>query len=80
MHLVTDGFDDNRGTSLVLLNTQKGAEVFGKLKCRKKEVSFDEAIKYNKAWMDSYPRHKNREKFFREYSCHPDDFEKFAEE
>lgn len=78
VQLVTEGFSDNRGTSLVLCNTQKGIDAFAQLECVKKEVSFDDAIQYNKAWMQIYEPHADRDDFFRDLEAGVDVFEKYA--
>lgn len=78
VQLVTDGFSDNRGTSLVLCNTQKGLDAFAQLECVKKKVRFDDAIQFNKAWMQSYEPHADREHFFRDLEAGVDVFEKYA--
>ncbi|MBR2153460.1 MAG: Coenzyme F420 hydrogenase/dehydrogenase, beta subunit C-terminal domain [Bacteroidaceae bacterium] len=67
VHRVVDGFDDDGGTSLVLVNTERGARVFDALECRKQEVVFEDAIQYNRAWAASYPANPDRCRFFEEY-------------
>ncbi|MBQ9362302.1 MAG: Coenzyme F420 hydrogenase/dehydrogenase, beta subunit C-terminal domain, partial [Bacteroidaceae bacterium] len=79
VHKVIDGFDDDKGTSLVLLNSPKGARIYGELECRSQEVDFDEAIQYNRAWDTPYPENPNRSLFFREYRNYPADFHLMAE-
>lgn len=58
--------DDNKGTSLVIVNSNKGEEFFEKIKnnINYKEVDLDEAIKYNKSMIESVKQDKNRKKFF----------------
>lgn len=60
--------DDDKGTSLVITNSNKGRELFEKIanKVRFEEVNLDEAIKYNLAMIKSVSKHKNREKFFKD--------------
>lgn len=67
VHKVVEGFDDDGGTSLVLVNTERGAKVFDALECRKQEVNFEDAIQYNRAWAVPYPENPDRSEFFREY-------------
>lgn len=58
--------DDNKGTSLVIINSQKGQELFNSIKKNTiyKEVNLDDAIKYNPSMITSVKEDKNREKFF----------------
>lgn len=66
-HIEKD-FDDNKGTSLVIINSKKGNEIFNEIKseCRVKRVKLDEAIKYNQSFIRSASNNKNRDKFFSE--------------
>lgn len=58
--------DDNKGTSLVIIHSQKGKEWFEKIKenieCQK--VDLTKAIKYNPSMIESSPKDKKREEFF----------------
>ena len=74
VHKVTEDFDDDKGTSLILINSPKGDIVFSSLSCRSRCVDFDEAIQYNPAWMKAYPPHPRREKFFQQYKEHLAEF------
>lgn len=60
--------NDNKGTSLVIINSEKGKELFESIKdemvCR--ETNLDEAIKYNPSMIKSVELNPNREKFFNE--------------
>jgi len=59
--------DDRKGTSLVLLNSEKGRAIFHKifLKLQKvAEVPLENAMKGNITLRESIPLHKNRESFF----------------
>lgn len=58
--------DDDRGTSLVIVNTEKGMKLFEKIKneIEYKEIEFEKAIKYNKNMCKSEVPDKNRKKFF----------------
>ena len=57
---------DNKGTSLVIVNSQKGNELFNKIKQDIKyiENDFEESIKYNPSMTKSTERPKSREEFF----------------
>ena len=52
---IDKSLDDDKGTSLVLINTEKGKEIFNKIKSDLifKEESIDNAIKYNPAIINS---------------------------
>jgi coenzyme F420-reducing hydrogenase beta subunit len=58
--------DDDKGTSLLLINTKKGKELLGlcKDKLYTKECDLDYAIKCNKSIVDSVAPNKNRKVFF----------------
>lgn len=64
---VTEGFDDDKGTSLILLNTEKGMAAFNDIECMRQEVDFDKAIQFNQAWHTSYTVNKRRAEFFQSY-------------
>lgn len=58
--------DDDKGTSLVIVNTIKGNELFEKIKINTvyKKVDFGESIKYNTSMYKSVVMPKEREAFF----------------
>lgn len=58
--------DDNKGTSLVIVNSEKGEELLNKIieKMIYKRVDLDNALKYNPSMISSVNKDKNREKFF----------------
>lgn len=59
--------DDNKGTSLVIINSEKGQGLLEKIKPNMiiKEVKLDNALIYNQSMIESAKMDKNREKFFR---------------
>lgn len=59
-------FDDNKGTSLVIVNSKKGNELFNDIKDKIKfrKTDFEEAIKYNPSMIKSVKIPKERKKFF----------------
>ena len=59
-------FDDNKGTSLVIVNSEKGRKIYSEISkyILSKEVDFNEAIKYNQSMIKSVSKDKNRDKFF----------------
>ena len=65
---IDKSMNDDKGTSLVVVNSDKGKELFEKLKdnMEYKEVNLDDAIKYNMNMITSVKMNKNREKFFNE--------------
>ena len=64
-NILPDLFDD-KGTSLVIISSDKGKELFEKIDkdIVKKEISFEDAIKFNKNMTSSVEKNKNRDKFF----------------
>jgi len=65
--------DDDRGTSLVLLNSPKGSLLWKKIKEVVKSVptDFDTAIRYNPSAYSSHAPDKNRKNFFQELDSEP---------
>lgn len=59
-------FNDDKGTSLVLVNTKKGQDIFEKISCNMKVIRTDigYAIKNNQCIVKPVKYNKNREKFF----------------
>lgn len=57
---------DNKGTSLVIINSIKGNNLFSEIKnnMKIKEVSVDEGIKFNSAMISSVKKDVKREEFF----------------
>ncbi|OPJ55311.1 Coenzyme F420 hydrogenase/dehydrogenase, beta subunit C-terminal domain [Alkalithermobacter paradoxus] len=58
--------DDDKGTSLVFINSEKGRKIFNSISgdMKFKEVDIYEAVKYNSAAIKSVQKNPNREKFF----------------
>ncbi len=67
--------DDDRGTSLVLIRTEKGKALFEKVKahCRVQEVSFTDAVRQNPAVERPAALPKKRKIFMREFGKKPID-------
>lgn len=62
---VLPSLDDNKGTSLLIANTDKGKQLLQNLNnLSLQEVSFAEAIKYNPAYYRSATAHPHRKDFF----------------
>lgn len=63
-------FYDDKGTSLVIINTQKGQEIFDSINSNMviKQVDFNNAIKYNPCYNTSVKMPKTRYKFMKNFS------------
>lgn len=59
-------FNDDKGTSLVIVNTQKGQELLNNIKDKMiyNEVDFEQSIQYNSAMYKSVLKPELREEFF----------------
>lgn len=55
--------DDDRGTSLVLVHSEKGGRMLEKLKLQIRQVALEEALKGNPSAVSASPAHPNREAF-----------------
>lgn len=60
-------FDNDRGVTAVLLNTQRALGLFSSLNCSCIEVPFDEFYEFNHSFNDSVSRPKFRNLFWRLY-------------
>ena len=65
---IDQDLNDNKGTSLVILNSKDGQNLFEKIKekiiC--KQVNFEEAIRYNPSMINSAKKTEKREEFFKD--------------
>lgn len=61
---VAPEMNDDKGTGLVLINTDKGRECFDKLDLRKRETTFEEGYRGNPAIVRSAKPWYSREEFF----------------
>ena len=70
---------DNKGTSLILVNSAKGEKLFDAIKdgIKYKEVDINEAVKFNSAAYKTVAKPKNRDEFMEEIM--ENDFEKTVE-
>lgn len=57
--------DDNKGTSLMILNSEKGRELFSLIKdnCKYEKCDLNDAIEYNSSMIESANENHNRESF-----------------
>lgn len=65
---VAQKLDDNKGTSLVIINTEKGKDIFDTINSQiySLKVDFNSSISGNSAYSKSVYKNKRREKFFEE--------------
>lgn len=63
---VVPEFNDNKGTSLVIVNTKKGKDLFENIKDSMiyQESDFEESLKYNPSMYKSVAKPKNKDYFF----------------
>lgn len=75
---VAPEMNDNLGVSLVLTRTDKGQQLFDSVEddLVRKEVSYEDGVKDNKAEYQPYPKPKGRDSFFKDMNRMP--FEKLA--
>lgn len=57
-------WNDNKGTSAIVINSEKGEELFSNIKCKKKSVGIEKIIQYNIAYNESAKTSPSREYFF----------------
>lgn len=71
-------FDDDKGTSFVIVNSKKGGNLFNSILsyCNSKEVLYDEVKKYNPSLYTSVKKTSKRKKFYSELNKLP--FDKLA--
>lgn len=65
---VLPDMDDDKGTSLIFVNSKNGQEIFNSISCgiKFKEVDINEAVKYNSSAIKSVSKNPNRDYFFAE--------------
>lgn len=70
--------NDNKGTSLIIVNSKKGQELFENVKEESiyKQVDIDQALQYNPSMIKSVSKNPNREKFFE--NLEKDSFDKLV--
>lgn len=68
---IKPSMDDDKGTSLVILNSKKGKELINKIedKIEKAQVNFEDAIKYNPSMTMSAHIPSKRKEFFEEFQA-----------
>jgi coenzyme F420-reducing hydrogenase beta subunit len=66
MDKVLKGYDDDKGTSILLVNSKKAEEFIKDLNFEKKELPYQDVVMCNKTIITSSTRNENREVFFRD--------------
>lgn len=68
---IDTAFDDDKGTSLIIIHSEKGLKIFDKIKEKIvfKSVDFKKAIKYNPSMISSVKCSPKRKNFFEELSA-----------
>ena len=63
---------DNKGTSLIFVNSEKGRKIFEEISegMVYREFNIDEAVKYNPSAYKSCEKPKNRDKFMKRVNDH----------
>lgn len=61
---ISPEMDDDKGTSLIILQTEKGEQVFSTLDIARKEQTYEEASRSNQGLKSVCKPHPKREKFF----------------
>lgn len=61
-------FDDKKGISLVLINTEKGKNIFDEIKNKTIYIESNIEVAFKNNHNKNIPEHKNREKFFKDIS------------
>lgn len=62
-------FDDDKGTSLVLVNTEKGQQIISRIEIRKENVDYMRAIEFNNGLKKNSQHHPKRALFFEKIDC-----------
>ncbi len=57
-------YDDDKGLSLTVINTNRGGDIFGTIK-KYSVVVTSSTLDYNRSYSNSAPINNNREKFFK---------------
>lgn len=70
---VMPDYNDDKGVTLVYLNTEKGKELFDAIDCDKRSVSLDDATKKG-AWYRSFSKNPFRKIYFQLYNYMDFDF------
>jgi hypothetical protein len=71
---ILPGFDDDKGTSLILINSEKGEKAFSSVadKVNYESVDTSQAVLYNPSAVKSVNYNPKRDKFFKELDASDD--------
>lgn len=69
---VLPSMDDDKGTSLVLIHTEKGKQIFADSRIKKEAVQYADALAHNPAIEHSARAHDHRQEFFKKLDQAPD--------
>lgn len=72
------GMDDDKGTSLVLVNSKQGERALDCIHAKISNVNVEAALQSNKSWSVAAKKHELHDKFFQKYRKHHLDFERFV--
>jgi Pyruvate/2-oxoacid:ferredoxin oxidoreductase delta subunit len=75
---IAPDMNDHKGTSLVILHSEKGKEAFARVEGKRKEVLFDDAIRYNPSMVKSVPMNSHRQQFFQLFAQNPERMEEYV--
>ncbi|MEG1616672.1 MAG: Coenzyme F420 hydrogenase/dehydrogenase, beta subunit C-terminal domain [Bacteroidales bacterium] len=64
---VAPHMDDNKGTSLILINTLKGKVLFDQIDANIVQCTYEDALRYNAGLRENTRYHSKRQKFFKKY-------------
>ena len=70
--------DDDKGTSLVLVNSKQGELALNCVHAKMSKVDVKAALQSNKSWNVAAKKHELHDKFFKKYRKHHSDFERFV--
>lgn len=72
------GMDDDKGTSLVLVNSKQGELALNCVHAKMSKVDVKTALQSNQSWNVAAKKHELHDKFFKKYRKHHSDFERFV--
>ena len=74
------GMDDDKGTSLVLVNSTQGEHALNSIYAKMLTVDVEAALRTNKSWRFAAKEHELHDIFFHNYRKHYSDFERFVKD
>jgi len=76
---VLQGWNDGKGTSLILIHSEKGQKVFDSIAERKLQVRLDDALRYNPSIRKSATESRKRAPFMRDFQKNPGQVNRWLE-